>query len=61
MKVYLNVNWISVLSDKVYYYVIKCEGEYMSSVYVLFEDFYEVMRLIVVEILNVDLEEVYKD
>lgn len=33
----------------------------MSSAYVSPEDFYEVMRLIAVEILNADLEEAHKD
>ncbi|HEI7352804.1 TPA: poly(ribitol-phosphate) beta-N-acetylglucosaminyltransferase [Staphylococcus aureus] len=61
MKAYLNANRISVLSDKAYYYATKREGEHMSSAYVSPEDFYEVMRLITVEILNADLEESYKD
>ncbi|HAR4139648.1 TPA: glycosyltransferase family 2 protein [Staphylococcus aureus] len=55
MKAYLNANRISVLSDKAYYYATKREGEHMSSAYVSPEDFYEVMRLIAVEILNADL------
>ncbi|HDG2601979.1 TPA: poly(ribitol-phosphate) beta-N-acetylglucosaminyltransferase [Staphylococcus aureus] len=57
MKAYLNANRISVLSDKAYYYATKREGE----AYVSPEDFYEVMRLIAVEILNADLEEAHKD
>ncbi|HHX1959603.1 TPA: poly(ribitol-phosphate) beta-N-acetylglucosaminyltransferase [Staphylococcus aureus] len=61
MKAYLNANRISVLSDKAYYYATKREGEHMSSAYVSPEDFYEVMRLIAVEILNADLEEAHKD
>ncbi|HEK4502694.1 TPA: poly(ribitol-phosphate) beta-N-acetylglucosaminyltransferase [Staphylococcus aureus] len=61
MKAYLNANRISVLSDKAYYYATKREGENMSSAYVSPEDFYEVMRLIAVEILNADLEEAHKD
>lgn len=60
MKAYLNANRISVLSDKAYYYATKRE-EHMSSAYVSPEDFYEVMRLIAVEILNADLEEAHKD
>ncbi|HDD5494187.1 TPA: poly(ribitol-phosphate) beta-N-acetylglucosaminyltransferase [Staphylococcus aureus] len=60
MKAYLNANRISVLSDKAYY-ATKREGEHMSSAYVSPEDFYEVMRLIAVEILNADLEEAHKD
>ncbi len=60
MKAYLNANRISVLSDKAYYYATKREGEH-SSAYVSPEDFYEVMRLIAVEILNADLEEAHKD
>ncbi|HDE3085669.1 TPA: poly(ribitol-phosphate) beta-N-acetylglucosaminyltransferase [Staphylococcus aureus] len=58
MKAYLNANRISVLSDN---YATKREGEHMSSAYVSPEDFYEVMRLIAVEILNADLEEAHKD
>ncbi|WP_103254367.1 poly(ribitol-phosphate) beta-N-acetylglucosaminyltransferase [Staphylococcus aureus] len=61
MKAYLNANRISVLSDKAYYYATKREGEHMSSAYVSPEDFYEVMRLIAVEILNADLEEAHKN
>lgn len=61
MKAYLNANRISVLSDKAYYYATKREGEHMSSAYVSPEDFYEVMRLIAVEILNTDLEEAHKN
>ncbi|HCY1045097.1 TPA: poly(ribitol-phosphate) beta-N-acetylglucosaminyltransferase [Staphylococcus aureus] len=61
MKAYLNANRISVLSDKAYYCATKREGEHMSSAYVSPEDFYEVMRLIAVEILNADLEEAHKD
>lgn len=61
IKAYLNANRISVLSDKAYYYATKREGEHMSSAYVSPEDFYEVMRLIAVEILNADLEEAHKD
>lgn len=61
MKAYLNANRISVLSDKAYYYATKREGEHMSSAYVSPEDFYEVMRLITLEILNADLEESHKD
>lgn len=60
MKAYLNANRISVLSDKAYYYATKRE-EHMSSAYVSPEDFYEVMRLIAVEILNADLEEAHKN
>lgn len=60
MKAYLNANRISVLSDKAYY-ATKREGEHMSSAYVSPEDFYEVMRLIAVEILNADLEEAHKN
>ncbi|HCV5100748.1 TPA: poly(ribitol-phosphate) beta-N-acetylglucosaminyltransferase [Staphylococcus aureus] len=58
MKAYLNANRISVLSDKAYYYATKREGEHA---YVSPEDFYEVMRLIAVEILNADLEEAHKN
>lgn len=61
MKAYLNANRISVLSDKAYYYATKREGEHMSSAYVSPGSFYEVMRLIAVEILNADLEEAHKD
>ncbi len=60
MKAYLNANRISVLSDKAYYYATKREAA-PSSAYVSPEDFYEVMRLIAVEILNADLEEAHKD
>lgn len=61
MKAYLNANRISVLSDKAYYYATKREGEHMSSAYVSPEDFYEVMRLITLEILKADLKESHKD
>ena len=56
MKAYVNAQKIAVLADKPYYYATKREGEHMSSAYVAPNDFYQVMSLIVDEILQRDLE-----
>lgn len=55
MKAYVHAKNISILADKSYYYATKREGEHMSSAYVNPKDFYEIMRLIVEEIKNSNL------
>lgn len=56
MKAYINAQKIAVLADKSYYYATKREGEHMSSAYVAPNEFYQVMSLIVDEILQRNLE-----
>lgn len=52
MNAFLNAKKIGVLSEKVYYYIAKREGDHMSNAYVSPRDFYTVMKMIIDNILT---------
>lgn len=60
IKAYLKSKKISILADQSYYFINKREGEHMSEAYVSPTKFYNVMSLIIEEILKSDKKEKYK-